>query len=319
MEKIYFRELIDYANVESGLLKNHFLKSKKEFFDFYKKYNGIGILIPANEKLFDFSRDAIFKIEKKNLLRYIYKHKDLNYEPFKFAFKTEYFLSKFSLKKKYLPMADEIITNNKAVVKKVTQLKNSNKLVGAFQTRNIPHNGHLAIIQLMLKKCNHVVVNPVVGPKLSSDIDLIKYQKNIGDFLNEFFHGKVSILPVYANMFYAGPTEAIHHAILRKNLGFTHFSVGRDHAGSNGIYPEQNAPILAKKYSKDIGIDIITHQGAAFCKKCNKAVVKGFCTHKENSFFKISGSDFRKYLNKKTYYKYANEELQSIIHTEEII
>ena len=70
---------------------------------------------------------------------------------------------------------------------------------------------------------------------------------------------------------------------------------------------------------KNIGIDIITHQGAAFCKKCNKAVVKGFCIHKEDSFSEISGSDFRNYLNKKTHYKYANEGLQSIIHTEEMI
>ena len=85
-------------------------------------------------------------------------------------------------------------------------------------------------------------------------------------------------------MFYAGPTEAIHHAILRKNLGFTHFSVGRDHAGSNNIYPEQNAPMLAKKYSKNIGIDIITHQGAAFCKNVIKQLLKVFVSIKKFIF-----------------------------------
>ena len=56
MEQTYFRELIDYANVKSGLIKNNFLKSQKDFFEFYKKHNGIGILIPANEELFNFSR-----------------------------------------------------------------------------------------------------------------------------------------------------------------------------------------------------------------------------------------------------------------------
>ena len=313
MEKTYFRELIDYANVKSGLLSKNFIASRKDFLNFYREHNGIGILIPANEKFFNFSKDSIFKIEKKELLTNVYKHNNSNYKPFKFTYKTEYFLSTFNLKKKYLSEADKIVNNNKSIIKKVHKLKKIYKLIGAFQTRNIPHDGHLAIIDFMLKKCNHVVVNPVVGPKLSSDIDLIKYQKNISDFLNEFFHGKVSILPVYANMFYAGPTEAIHHSILRKNLGFTHFSVGRDHAGSENIYSEQEAQILAKQYSSKIGIKIITHKGAAYCNKCVKAIVKDDCKHHEKSFIEISGSDFRKNLKINKYYKYANKTLQSKI------
>ena len=313
MEKIYSRELIDYANIKSGLLRKNFISSRQDFLNFYKKQNGIGILIPANKNFFDFSKESIFKINKKELLSNVYKHNNLNYKPFKFSYKTEHFLSNFNLKKKYLSDVNKIINNNKTIIKKIHKLKKKYKLVGAFQTRNIPHDGHLAIMDFMLKKCNHVVVNPVFGPKINSDIDLTYYQKKIEMFLKKFFSGKVSLSPVFANMFYAGPTEAIHHSILRKNLGFTHFSVGRDHAGSEKIYPEQDAQILAKQHSGEIGIEIITHKGAVYCNKCSKAIVRDDCKHHINSFIEISGSDFRKNLKIKKYYMYANKTLQSKI------
>ena len=86
--------------------------------------------------------------------------------------------------------------------------------MGAFQTRNIPHSGHEEIIKQLLNKSNHVIVNPVIGPKKIGDINY-NFLKKIYNFLiNKKYKNKVSYFPVIANMFYAGPREAMHHAII---------------------------------------------------------------------------------------------------------
>ena len=122
------------------------------------------------------------------------------------------------------------------------------------------------------------------------------------------------ILPVIANMFYAGPREACHHAIIRKNLGFTHFVVGRDHAGAENIFMPELAVKTVKKYEKKIDINILDIKGAAYCLKCKKSIIIGSCNH-DNIFLRdISGSDFRKSLKDRKEYKYADIGLQKYMY-----
>ena len=106
-----------------------------------------------------------FKLSKKYIAKYIFKTKKLNYLGIKLFFENgNNFIFLLSLKK-YLNLVRKISSHNLRVKKKVSKLNKKFKKVCAFQTRNIPHSGHEAIIKHLLKSFKHVVVNPVIGPK----------------------------------------------------------------------------------------------------------------------------------------------------------
>ena len=113
-------------------------------------------------------------------------------------------------------------------------------------------------------------------------------------------------------MFYAGPREAIHHSNIRKAIGFKNFVVGRDHAGAFNSYKGLEAVNLVSKYKKKLKINIETLMGAYFCRKCNKIRLDFNCKHKQ--FENISGTEFRKSLEQKKIFKFANYELQKKLH-----
>ena len=116
-------------------------------------------------------------------------------------------------------------------------------------------------------------------------------------------------------MFYSGPREAIHHSILRKNLGFDQFLVGRDHAGAENVYKPNLAYQTVKKVSKKLGIKVLAYKGSYFCKTCNRIVEKGACKYKKKKckYENISGKTFRKYIKNKKYFAFADKDLQNYI------
>jgi len=147
---------------------------------------------------------------------------------------------------------------------------------------------------ILLLDCDHLVINPVIGPKKIGDVN-IDSLRMIYDFLIKYkYDNKVSFQPIFANMFHAGPREAVHHSLLRKSLGFDLFSVGRDHAGAEGAYSPEAAPNLVIELKDTIGIDIIAHQGAALCTSCNEIIIVGECKHGSGKLQDIAGTSFRK-------------------------
>ena len=94
------------------------------------------------------------------------------------------------------------------------------------------------------------------------------------------------------SMRYAGPREAVFHAIIRKNFGCTHFLVGRDHAGVGSYYSEYEAQDLCLKYENEIGIKIIKVRGPFYCKYCKKITTDNICRRIENKV-EISGTKIR--------------------------
>ena len=84
-------------------------------------------------------------------------------------------------------------------------------------------------------------------------------------------------------MFYAGPREALHHSLIRQQLGFSKFIVGRDHAGSNNIYKPLDAINLINLYKSDLKIKVIRHQGSYYCIKCKKIIIQGECKHRKKT------------------------------------
>ena len=313
LTKSNYFNLINAANIASGLFENRYVDCIEKFKAFENISLGLPILLQADRDVFDFSEDNTFTIPENSLLKTIYNLTDPNYVGFEHSFKTNKFLSNFIIQEKYKNLFQSIVSQNFETLDTIKKLKQSWRRVGAFQTRNIPHSGHEKIIQTMLLDCDHVVINPVIGPKKIGDVN-IDSLRMIYDFLIKYkYDDRVSFQPIFANMFYAGPREAVHHTLLRKRLGFDLFSVGRDHAGAEGAYPPEAAPNLVTDLKDTIGIDVIAHQGAAFCTSCHEVIIIGECKHDSGSLQDIAGTSFRKCLREAKLFELADKKMLKFI------
>ena len=310
MNKSEIFSLINAASVRSPLLHANFVTSPEGFLEFADKSKGIPILVPADKKLFDFQAGDVFTLSKSHVLQLVYAIINLSYIGFKHAFWNFEFLSNFQVKAKYRPYVQKVIDQNLKTIVHVQNLKKEFKHIGAFQTRNIPHFGHEKIIERLLEECDHIVINPLVGPKKSGDVVIERLQGIYKYISKTKYSGKLSFHPVCANMFYAGPREAVHHALIRQRIGFQHFTVGRDHAGADGAYEPEMATSLIKQNRKKFEIEVLAHNGAAFCTECDRVVLVGDCSHSIAQMVDISGSNFRASLRKKKLFKLADENMQ---------
>ena len=307
--------LIDYAN----LINNLFLyQDKNSNKDKLKKilnssYLGLPILFPKNLKEFNYnSKNNFYKIEKKEIVNKIFKTKNFRYSPYLQYIKYGcIFAENLFPKNKYNKIVNYIINFNNHSILKIKLKKKKYKKICSFQTRNIPHLGHEKIISYLLLKYDHVIVNPIIGPKKKGDVSYEVLEKVYNYLIKKKYKQKVSYIPIIANMFYAGPREAIHHANLRKSIGFSAFVVGRDHAGAENCYKPLSAYNLLKKNISKIPIKIENIQGAYFCSKCKKIVIKNNHIHKKLE--NISGTDFRKKIIEGSYFEYADLNLQKYI------
>ena len=306
-----FFALINLANTQSGLLSENLVLSEEEFSSYCDIFKGVPILIPANDKLFTYDNSDTFLLSPQIILRTIYDQQNSEYVGFKHTFKSFSFLKQFKLNKKYNDILESIVKQNRFTFTKIAELKQKFNCLGAFQTRNIPHLGHERILNDMLEYCDHVVINPVIGPKKNGDIT-IDCLEHVFNFLKETdrFRSKISFLPIYANMFYAGPREAVHHIKIREKLGFEYFSIGRDHAGANNAYDPAAAQKLINRNRTKFKINVIAHNGAAFCKECDRVIIVGECNHDRSLLNDISGCEFRKNIFQKTIFEFADKKLQ---------
>jgi sulfate adenylyltransferase len=99
---------------------------------------------------------------------------------------------------------------------------------------------------------------------------------------------------------------------LREKFGFNIFTIGRDHAGAENVYHPLSAINLVKKNLTKFKIQTFTHNGAYFCEKCDKIILKGECSHLK-SLKEISGSEFRQNIMKNKSYKFARKEIHDIL------
>jgi len=305
--------LTNAENVLSGLMEKNFVASRANFLRFQDMSIGLPILIPADPILFDFKSSETFCINDVELLDTFFGKRDKNYTGFQHSFYTNQFLSNIKIRPEIMGAYTKISNDNYRSVQLIQELKAKHNVLAAFQTRNIPHVGHEAIIRALLEYSDHVVINPVIGPKKTGDLKLESLQK-VYEYLAKIkYHDKISFIPIRAMMFYAGPREAIHHAILRDRLGFDLFTVGRDHAGADGFFNSADAVKTIKKVQHKIRIKIMHHEGAVFCPECDGGVLIGKCDHDRGQMVDVSGSEFRKQIAQSKMYKYADRDMQSYL------
>lgn len=171
------------------------------------------------------------------------------------------------------------------------------RIVG-FQTRNVPHRAHEYLQRVALEHADGLFVQPLVGRKRAGDYTpqavMAGYRALVGGFLP---HDKVLLGILSTVMRYAGPREAVFHALIRRNYGCTHFIVGRDHAGVGDWYGLYDAHELTRRFDGDLGIQIMRLHGPYFCPDCDGIVTEQTCPHHGGAQTRqISGTDMRRIL-----------------------
>ncbi|HYF98837.1 MAG TPA: sulfate adenylyltransferase [Candidatus Saccharimonadales bacterium] len=217
---------------------------------------------------------------------------------------------------KFVAMKDNLIGGDVKVVTAAADADNNNSFDGkfrltpsesrkkiqdlgwkntvAFQTRNVPHVAHEMLQKAALNIYDGLFINPLIGKKkkgdFKDDVILDSYTVLIDNYYPK---SRIIFSTLHTEMKYAGPREAIHHAIMRQNFGCSHIIIGRDHAGVGNYYSPFAAHEIFKDYP-ELEIKPIFFPAFYFCKKCQGYVNERTCPHESEFREELSGTKMRK-------------------------
>jgi sulfate adenylyltransferase len=173
------------------------------------------------------------------------------------------------------------------------------KTIAAFQTRNPMHRSHEYLAKIAIEICDGVMVHSLLGKLKPGDIPAEVRQEAIGTLIDKYFVKNTVVQSGYPlDMRYAGPREALLHALFRQNYGCTHLIVGRDHAGVGDYYGPFDAQHIFDEIPKDaLETKPLKIDWTYWCNACGTMASARTCPHDESQHVKVSGTKLRKLLS----------------------
>ena len=167
--------------------------------------------------------------------------------------------------------------------------------VAALQLRNPMHNSHAYLAWVAIEVCDGVYIHQLVGKLKPGDIPAEVRVRAIDALVNKYFRKDRVVQGGYPmEMRYAGPREALLHAVFRQNYGCSHLIVGRDHAGVGNYYGPYDAQLIFYEFEpSELGITPLFFENAFYCRRCGGMVTAKTCPHPESDHVSLSGTQVR--------------------------